>query len=435
MMIQIITEKKGPNDFLCINDLVQDLAIQHSGDYNIEWKDRNHNAWNKRFKTEHYKNITIQEYDASYPAYYLVTMPHTIDRFNTIWARFLTQDTINILKQHNIPILLSQPLEHTHDYIDVGQNNLNRLDHKIMSLDTLLSSKGLNTNNIAIHGISKVHRQPHKLNQRKIFDIFSTEFLNQGKFYLDQDDSHYNSLVKFEDHIKYENIKSKTFIFLNRLLRDIRCLSALKLTPYLDKGVFTFLGIDIGQELTKDELKERIELICNVSNVPEEKDKITTFLRNFPYKMHLDDTDNQRLNHIINQQRREVYYELVAETHDMNIFDKDISILSEKILWPILNHLPFLVIGHRRNHEFLRDLGFKTFEHLFLNNNDHRYAGTDVREFLTSLEQAVNHYNNLGCNIEFYKSLEEDLKFNFNHLVNTDWFKTESEWLIANQSI
>lgn len=434
-MLQIITEKKGPNDFMCINDVVQDLAIKHSGNYNIEWKDRNHNAWNKRFKTEHFKNITIQEYDASQPAYYLVTMPNTIDRFNTTWARFITQDTVDILKQYNIPILLSQPLEHTHDYIDTGRDNLNRLDYKIMALDTLLASKGLHTNNIAIHGISKVHRHAHNLNQRKIFDIFSTEFLNQGKFYLDQDQSHHNSLCTFEDHVENKDIKSKTFILLNRLLRDIRCLSALKLTPYLDNSIFTFLGIEPGNQLTVSEVKERFELICDINNVPEEKDKISAFLRNFPYKLPHDEEENQRLNHIINQTRKKVYYELVAETHDMNIFDKDLSILSEKILWPILNHLPFLIIGHRRNHEFLRELGFKTFEHLFLNPGDHRFSGINVKEFLMSLEQAVNHYNHTGCNIEFYKNLEDDLKFNFNHLVNTDWFKTESEWLIANQNI
>lgn len=434
-MLQIITEKKGPNDFMCINDVVQDLAIKHSGNYNIEWKDRNHNAWNKRFKTEHFKNITIQEYDASQPAYYLVTMPNTIDRFNTTWARFITQDTVDILKQYNIPILLSQPLEHTHDYIDTGRDNLNRLDYKIMALDTLLASKGLHTNNIAIHGISKVHRNIYDLNQRKIFDIFSTEFLNQGKFYLDQDQSHHNSLCTFEDHVENKDIKSKTFILLNRLLRDIRCLSALKLTPYLDNSIFTFLGIEPGNQLTVSEVKERFELICDINNVPEEKDKISAFLRNFPYKLPHDEEENQRLNHIINQTRKKVYYELVAETHDMNIFDKDLSILSEKILWPILNHLPFLIIGHRRNHEFLRELGFKTFEHLFLNPGDHRFSGINVKEFLMSLEQAVNHYNHTGCNIEFYKNLEDDLKFNFNHLVNTDWFKTESEWLIANQNI
>ena len=97
--------------------------------------------------------------------------------------------------------------------------------------------------------------------------------------------------------------------------------------------------------------------------------------------------------------------------------------------------MPFLIIGHRRNHEFLRELGFKTFEHLFLNPGDHRFSGINVKEFLLSLEQAVNHFNHTGCNIEFYKNLEEDLKFNFNHLVNTDWYKTESEWFIANQSI
>lgn len=435
-MIQIITEKKGPNDFLCINDVVQDISIQHSGNYNIEWKDRNHNAWNKRFKTEHYKNISIDEYDPTQPAYYLVTMPNTIDRFNTTWARFLTQHTVDILKQHNIPFLLSQPLEHTHDYIDTGQSNLNRLDYKIMAVDSLLASRGLHTNNIAIHGISKIHRHAHQLNKRKIFDIFSTEFLNQGRFYLEQDRNHLNSLCTFEDHIKCKDIKTKTFILLNRLLRDIRCISALKLLPYLDNGVFTFLGRETNnRQLPITEVKERLNLICDINNLTEEKDKVTTFLRNFPYELNHDDLENQRLNHTINDHRKEVYYEIVAETHDMNIFDKDLSILSEKILWPILNHLPFIVIGHRRNHEFLRELGFKTFDHLFFNKGDHRFTGTNVKEFLLCLEQGVNHYNNTGCNIDFYKNLEDDLKFNFNHLVNTDWFKEESEWLISNQNI
>lgn len=435
-MLQIITEQTLPdNDFLCINDILLDMSNNYAGSNNLEWADRNHSAWQKRFETKHYKNVTIHDYDNTQPACYLVTLPNTIDRFNIAWVRCLKKETIEILKRNNVPILISQPLEHTYDYIDVTQNNLNRLSNNMLNLDNVLIQKGLQNNNIIIHGISNIHRQPHQLNNRKIASVFSTEFLSQGKYYFEEDRGTFKSLCKFEDHLCTDD-KDKKFIFLNRVMRDIRCLTALKLTPYIEQGVFSFLGEEIAhQKLNNNDVKSRLELVCDVNNVPEEKDKISTFMRSFPYNIENDDHQNQRLNNIMNDLRKKVYYEIVAETHDMQVFDKDVSILSEKILWPILNNLPFLVIGHRKNHEFMRLLGFKTFEHLFFNPNDQRFTGTNVKEFLMGLEQGISHYNSANCTRENFLNLEQDIKHNFNHLVYTDWFEKEKEWLIANQSI
>ena len=83
----------------------------------------------------------------------------------------------------------------------------------------------------------------------------------------------------------------------------------------------------------------------------------------------------------------------------------------------------------------MRLLGFRTFEHLFFNPNDQRFTGTNVKEFLMGLEQGISHYNSANCTRENFIKLEQDIKHNFNHLVYTDWFEKEKEWLIANQSI
>ena len=89
-MLQIITEQTLPdNDFLCINDVLLDMSNNYAGSDNLEWADRNHNAWQKRFETKHYKNVTIHDYDNTQPACYLVTLPNTIDRFNIAWVRCL----------------------------------------------------------------------------------------------------------------------------------------------------------------------------------------------------------------------------------------------------------------------------------------------------------------------------------------------------------
>ena len=170
--------------------------------------------------------------------------------------------------------------------------------------------------------------------------MFLLEFLSQE-----------NIILKREEHLNlFANLKTiciddrdKKFIFLNRVMRDIRCLTALKLTPYIEQGVFSFLGEEFAHyKLNNNDVKSRLELVCDVNNVPEEKDKISTFMRSFPYNIENDDHQNQRLNNIMNDLRKKVYYEIVAETHDMQVFDKDVSILSEKILWPILNNLPFI---------------------------------------------------------------------------------------------
>ena len=233
------------------------------------------------------------------------------------------------MKRNNVPILISQPLEHTYDYIDVTQNNLNRLSNTMLNLDNVLIQKGLQNNNIIIHGISNIHRKAHQLNNRKITSVFSTEFLSQGKHYFEEDRGTFKSFCKFEDHLCTDD-KDKKFIFLNRVMRDIRCLTALKLTPYIEQGVFSFLGEEFAHyKLNNNDVKSRLELVCDVNNVPEEKDKISTFMRSFPYNIENDDFQPKVKQH--NERfKKKVYYEIVAETHDMQVFDKDVSILMKK---------------------------------------------------------------------------------------------------------
>ena len=177
--------------------------------------------------------------------------------------------------------------------------------------------------------------------------------------------------------------------------------------------------------MSQHELNIRFEESCksnpDLESLLKYKNEVIHMI---PLSLSGDDTRNQRENTNLNQYRKHVWYEVVMETHDYYYHNIPMSILSEKITWPILNHLPFLTVGHRMNASFLERLGFQTFDDLFFSPGEYRHTGTDIPELLNCVHDAIQNYNT-KCNKENFMELKERLEFNYNHLVRTDWMERE----------
>ena len=421
-MIQIVVEQILNDSFLTINDIVDHKISEYSRiEENNNWRQNNQLSWNKKFLNgRHFKVITLDEYDTNIPAFYLVNLNHCTDRFNPTWVRLLRDDTLRFLRTTNIPIILSQPIEHTYDFISQSFGE-NRLAHSLNVLDTLLCEKGLRTNDILIHGISKIHRKSWTLNQRRLTDIFSYHFLDEASKF-----DEYGKSVKFQGHVENFNYKQKKFICLNRVPRELRTLSFLKNRKFLQDSYYSFLGEEPPwRQMSKHELNIRFEESCNSQ---EDLKPLLKFkneiLHMIPLTLPGDDTTNQRENVDLNQYRKHVWYEIVMETHDYFYHKIPMSILSEKITWPILNHLPFFTVGHRMNSSFLQKLGFQTFDDLFFKPGEYRHTGTDIAEYLDCIHESIENYNT-KCNKEKFMELKNRLEFNYNDLVQTDWYEKE----------
>ena len=421
-MIQIVVEHISDNSFLTINDMVDHKISEYSRVHeDNNWRESNQLSWNKKFiNGRHFKVITLDEYDSSIPALYLVNLNHCVDRFNPTWVRLLREDTVKFLRTTNMPIILSQPIEHTYDFISQSHGE-NRLSESLNYLDHLLCNRGLRTNDILIHGISKIHRKSWTFNQRRLTDVFSYHFLDEAKKYNEFGDS-----IKFQEHVENFDSKNKKFICLNRVPREIRTLAFLKNRKFLDDSYYTFLGEEPPwRQMSQHELNIRFEESCksnpDLESLLKYKNEVIHMI---PLSLPGDDTTNQRENTNLNQYRKHVWYEVVMETHDYYYHNIPMSILSEKITWPILNHLPFLTIGHRMNSSFLERLGFQTFDDLFFSPGEYRHTGTDIPELLNCVHDAIQNYND-KCNKDNFMELKERLEFNYNHLVRTDWIERE----------
>ena len=79
-MIQIVVEHISDNTFLTINDMVDHKISEYSRVHEDDnWRTSNQLSWNKKFLNgRHFKVITLDEYDSSIPALYLVNLNHCI---------------------------------------------------------------------------------------------------------------------------------------------------------------------------------------------------------------------------------------------------------------------------------------------------------------------------------------------------------------------
>lgn len=208
-------------------------------------------------------------------------------------------------------------------------------------------------------------------------------------------------------------IKDKTFLKFNRRYREQRFIFLLEIFKrgILDDFYISFtkeepemhmtfldyatnLRNNINMNLTDDELSMLNDKLPLVLDTPD--------LSIFPVEKSLDDTKqfyDESLIHVI------------AETN----FFSDIMHLTEKTLKPIMYKQPFIVAGPRFSLEYMRKLGFKTFNDIWdesydtiEDNMERMYRVIDLVENISKKTQQEK--------IDISNRVKEIVEYNFNEM-------------------
>lgn len=90
--------------------------------------------------------------------------------------------------------------------------------------------------------------------------------------------------------------------------------------------------------------------------------------------------------------------------------------ISEKTAIPLLNKLPFLVLGAPRFHAYLKDLGFKLYDELFdYSFDEEENLSLRIEKLIKNIHFVVDNKDRLD---EFYSILKPKLEFNKQHALD-----------------
>ena len=271
------------------------------------------------------------------------------------------------LDSHLLP---DQEIEHTGEYFNLHNYNLDSYDRKFALVDRNIPNQRFKNNSEFKAELQKrcqlLHSQGFKFimaspweslenvnTMERIYpkEIGGLDYFNWtggvSWFWWYMYDKHLNSKFKFNHSNKLHD-----FLYLNKQPREhrVKLFNKLKQENLLDKSLYTFLGegtdvISINR-VFKDEIGEPIRL-------PEEYELPWVDRKNYPqYGMDQD---------IFELPYNDTNYSLVSETNDNNyeVF------MTEKIWKPIMAQHVFVVHGNHLYLQKLREIGFKTFGSYF----------------------------------------------------------------------
>jgi hypothetical protein len=219
-------------------------------------------------------------------------------------------------------------------------------------------------------------------------------------------------------------IRDKYFLCYNRLPKSHRALTVLSLDIHnnLDKGIVSFpdYGMSswdvVGRE--EDYLKSNhYGYLINDTDIESKYERGAGVLKK-KLPLVLDKKDFT-ICHSINIYKishyLKSYFTIVTENvFQPRVYDGDTVYFTEKIIKPIVNFHPFIVVGNAGYLKKLKELGFKTFEPFI----DESYDDIDdVCERFLAVENEINKLCNksLGELHEWYWSIENILKHNYYH--------------------
>jgi hypothetical protein len=156
----------------------------------------------------------------------------------------------------------------------------------------------------------------------------------------------------------------------------------------LDRSQWSYNTIDIG-DLEQD---NPIEVDC----FEHLRSDIDTFLKQAPYACDSLSSDQHNHHHITQiSHYADSYFNIVLETH----FDADGSggaFLTEKTFKPIKHGQPFIIVGAPGSLQALRNLGYRTFDHVInpeydtIQNNTQRWK--TIRSIIAQIKQNPAEY-------------------------------------------
>ena len=262
-------------------------------------------------------------------------------------------NTFNIIRKEKIKLLIYFPIEGFD--LELYDNWFLKL-HKLFEKYNLTEvKKYFIFNNLNIDNLYKEFLKKYKI--RNGFDIvfgypyFFFEYFN--KFKKDQ-------IIAISKSIK----KKKDFLCLNSKIRPHRVVLAVELSRRkIDNNCFfSFVGSKRFHEETTIEFNKKF--FQDSSRINEEHKKLFNdcldYLDN--WKPKVLDTESSKLDffNLEEEWYKESYFSIVTETGLGSSLR-----FTEKVIKPLANGHPFIVIGCYDTLNYLRSLGFETFSEMF----------------------------------------------------------------------
>ena len=242
-----------------------------------------------------------------------------------------------------------------------------------------------------------------KENPKKIkINVLPYSHFENDVFLTSQQMLQNNDLPSFEEQLSYKenNIDIiKLYNNLNKKPREHRIwfYSKLFYNNLLDKGLVSMNEIPFSQrgycggfmnyEYVENFAKTLPSLIYGISNEIED----TGFYIN-------------RINHkVCDDSWISVISEARFEDEEGTVF------LSEKVFKPIASHHPFIIMGNKHSLRELKKLGYKTFSDWI----DESYDELDNLQRMDAIIKVLNDIDKIENKYEWFKGMEEVLKFNY----------------------
>jgi hypothetical protein len=432
-MITLVVEQITNDNFYCINSWLCNQQQAHTGEKRFNWQLGNRIQIQRLIDLGVARVVTVDQAIAQPKpdTFFLVTVPEVGGTFDTAWVYWLKPKTVRYLQQYQIPIMLSQPAEYDlqHSMLQDGKLVHNEL---LRHLHFTLCHNGLAYNTLVLHNISNCYRDL-LLNGRKIYTVYSKSWVIVAQETGTKKES--SGLITAQQHLG--TVKDKDFVCFNRAPRELRCLFILSQLQHLHRGLVTFLGEHPANvQLNTNQLAEFFQAACKAIAASGEHSEryISRIPKVLPFlPMKIAEETAYKENHTvsnphINQARTRAWFEIVIETHDIGRDNFDVGLLSEKVFWPILNQMPFILMGHRKNNQLLKDLGFMTFENDF---GVDLCAEAEIYQRLDALSDSLSWFASLSEQQKtvWLNGLQHKIHHNYQLLINTNWAELERDHL------
>jgi len=336
---------------------------------------------------------------------------------------FISTKSKKLLDNKNFNILINFGLEHempfkyfTEFYISLQNNNIN--PNKIWIISNNFKNYENNKKYLDRFGINN----SKSLNFLTFYEQLRTksnETLDNDKLFLSE-----NDLIHKR---KYKSLMLNRRLHLHRII----FLSLLANDNYLDNNLISF---DINFDLFRfNDFKKRIENhgYINVDIMFKKKDyDISVFSESFKYNIlrgynkikniekkvldvdDLSSIDGRELEIDDINLYKNSYFSLVAETE---FFERFGGSCTEKILKPIQQLHPFLLLGRPHTLRYLKSYGFKTFSEFWDESYDNEEVDSKRLIKVYDVFRELNEKTDENW-IDMYKGLKDILIYNRNLL-------------------
>jgi hypothetical protein len=208
--------------------------------------------------------------------------------------------------------------------------------------------------------------------------------------------------------------RKKTFLNFNRRYRPHRFFFLLKMfeSNILDQFHISFADKQPGSDPWFNEA----QAACRNYNIHMDDDTIRRLEQQLPFTLDSDNLNRFPVEDFVFDPYRfydESLIHVVSETN----FESDAIHITEKTIKPIMFKQPFIIIGPQGSLRYLKEMGFKTFSHIWDESYDSIYNPHQRMSMIVSL---INEIAKASPEekMNIARSAQEVVEYNFEHLKN-----------------